>query len=59
MSLGKYNYARIFGIDWKNALKVVTFNPGYKLWIRALNVEVITIAMPLKKYHDVQPEVRA
>jgi hypothetical protein len=51
MSLGKYNYAQILGIDWKNALKIVTFNPEYKLWIRALNVEVITRAMPLKIYH--------
>jgi hypothetical protein len=24
MSLGKYNYAQILGIDWKNSLKVVT-----------------------------------
>jgi hypothetical protein len=51
MSLGKYNYAQILGIDWKNSLKVVTFNPEYKLWIRALDVEVIARAMPLKLYH--------
>jgi hypothetical protein len=51
MSLGKYNYAQILGIDWKNALEVVTFNPEYKLWIRALDVEVITRAMPMKLYH--------
>jgi hypothetical protein len=50
MSLGKYNYAQILGIDWKNALKVVTFNPEYRLWIRALDVEVVTRAMPLKLY---------
>jgi hypothetical protein len=51
MSLGKYNYAQILGIDWKNALQVATFNPEYKLWIRALDVEVIAKAMPLKIYH--------
>jgi hypothetical protein len=51
MSLGKYNYAQILGIDWKNSLKVVTFNSEYKLWIRALDVEVIARAMPLKLYH--------
>jgi hypothetical protein len=51
MSLGKYNYAQILGIDWKNALEVVTFNPEYKLWIRALDVEVMTRAMPMKSYH--------
>jgi hypothetical protein len=51
MSLGKYNYAQILGIDWKNALRVVTFNPEYRLWIRALDVEVIARAMPLKLYH--------
>jgi hypothetical protein len=51
MSLGKYNYAQILGIDWKNALQVVTFNPEYRLWIRALDVEVVTRAMPLKLYH--------
>ena len=48
MSLGKYNYAQILGIDWKNALKVVTFNPEYELLIRALGVKVQTRAVPLK-----------
>jgi hypothetical protein len=52
MSLGKYNYAQILGIDWKNQLAVVTFNPEYKLWIRELGVEVITRAMPFKLFHS-------
>jgi hypothetical protein len=51
MSLGKYNYAQILGIDWKNALEVVTFNHESKLWVRALDVEAITRVMHMKLYH--------
>jgi hypothetical protein len=50
LTLGKYNYAQILGIDWKNDFQLITFNHEYKIYIRKLKVEVMTKAMSSSMY---------